>query len=99
MALKARWTPEAEKTFNAIIEYLENKWTDIEVRSFVQKSQKVIGQIEKNPYQFKSSSFNEIRIAFITKHNSLIYGVNEQDGIIELYSFWDNRKDPQKRPY
>ena len=99
MALKARWTPEAEETFNAIIEYLENKWTDIEVRSFVQKSQKVIGQIEKNPYQFKSSSFNEIRIAFITKHNSLIYCVNEQDGMIELYSFWENRKDPLQRPY
>ena len=99
MALKARWTPEAEETFMAIIEYLENKWTDIEVRSFVKRTQKVIGQIEKNPYQFKSSSFNEIRIAFITKHNSLIYGVNEQDGIIELYSFWDNRKDPQARPY
>ena len=99
MALKARWTPEAEETFMAIIEYLENKWTDIEVRSFVKKTQKVIGQIEKNPYQFKSSSFNEIRIAFITKHNSLIYSANEQDGIIELYSFWDNRKDPQARPY
>jgi plasmid stabilization system protein ParE len=99
MALKARWTPEAEETFNAIIEYLENKWTNIEVRSFVQKSQKVIRQIERNPYQFRSSSFNEIRIAFITKHNSLLYYVNEQDGIIELYSFWDNRKDPHERPY
>jgi len=99
MALKARWTTEAEETFNAVIEYLENKWTDIEVRSFVQKSNKIIRQIEKNPYQFKSSSFNKIRIAFITKYNSLIYGVNEQDGIIELYLFWDNRKDPQERPY
>jgi plasmid stabilization system protein ParE len=99
MALKARWTPEAEETFNAIIAYLENKWTDNEVRSFVQKSQKVIGQIEKNPYQFKSSGFNEVRIAFITKHNNLIYFVNEQDGTIELYTFWDNRKDPLERPY
>lgn len=99
MALKARWTPEAEETFNAIIEYLEIKWTENEVRSFVLKSQKIIDQIEKNPYQFKSSSFNEIRIAFITKYNSLFYGVSEQDGIIELYSFWDNRKDPQERPY
>ena len=39
MALKARWTPEAEETFNAIIEYLENSWTENEVYSFVQKSQ------------------------------------------------------------
>jgi plasmid stabilization system protein ParE len=99
MALKARWTPEAVDTFNAIIEYLENKWTEKEVQSFVQRSQKIISQIEKNPYHFKSSGFNEIRIAFITMHNSILYRVNEQDGIIELYTFWDNRKDPQERPY
>jgi plasmid stabilization system protein ParE len=98
MALKARWTPEAEETFNNIIEYLENYWTENEVHSFVQKSQKVIAQIEKNPYQFKSTGFNEIRIAFVTKHNSLLYRVNEQDRMIELYTFWDNRKDPQERP-
>ena len=99
MALKVRWTPEAEETFSAVIEYLEDKWTENEVHSFVQKFQKVKRQIEKKPYQFKSSRFNEIKIAFITKHNSLLYSVNEQDGIIELYSFWDNRKDPQERPY
>jgi plasmid stabilization system protein ParE len=99
MALNIRWSSEAEETFDAIIEYLENKWTEKEVRNFVQKSLKVISQIEKNPYQFKSSRFHEIRMAFITKHNSLLYFVNEQDEIIELYSFWDNRKDPQNRTY
>ena len=99
MALKARWTPEAVDTFNAIIEYLEHKWTEKEVQSFVQRSQKIISQIEKNPYQFKSSGFNEVRIAFITMHNSLLYRVNEQNGVIELYTFWDNRKDPQERPH
>ena len=34
MALKARWTPEAEETFSAIIEYLENEWTENEIHSF-----------------------------------------------------------------
>jgi len=47
MALKARWTPEAEETFNAVIKYLENKWTDIEVRRFVQKSHKIIDKSKK----------------------------------------------------
>jgi plasmid stabilization system protein ParE len=93
MALIARWTQEAEDTFDEIIEHLENKWTEKEIRGFVQKSHKVIEQIENNPFQFKASRFHKIRKAFITKHNSLFYFVNEDDNIIELVSFWDNRKD------
>lgn len=96
MALIVRWTREAEETFEEIIEYIGNKWTEKEIRNFVRKSYKVIAQIEKNPYQFKASRFHEIRKAFVTKHNSLFYFINENESLIELYSFWDNRKDPDK---
>jgi len=99
MALVTRWSIEAEETFNEIIEYLENNWTEKEIQNFVRKAHKVIGQIEKNPYQFKSSSFHEIRKAFITKHNNMFYFVNEDDGTVELYAFWDNRQDDKKSPY
>ena len=99
MALVTRWTKEAEETFNEIIEYLENNWTEKEVQSFVRKAHKVIGQIENNPYQFKASSFHEIRKAFITKHNSMFYFVNEDDRVVELYTFWDNRQDYMNSPY
>lgn len=99
MALVTRWSKEAEDTFNEIIEYLENNWTEKEVQSFVRKAHKVIGQIENNPYQFKASPFHEIRKAFITKHNSMFYFVNEDDGVVELYTFWDNRQDYMNSPY
>jgi hypothetical protein len=33
MALKARWTPEAKETFNALIEYLEINEPTIKVRN------------------------------------------------------------------
>lgn len=72
------------------------KWTEKEVQNFVQKSLKVIDQIQKNPYQFKSSRFHSIRKATITKHNSLFYFVNEANKFIELYTFWDNRQNPNK---
>ncbi|ALO14054.1 Plasmid stabilization system protein [Salinivirga cyanobacteriivorans] len=99
MALKIKWTEEAEETFDAVIEYLENKWTEKEARNFAQKTNKVIEQIQKNPYQFKASAVENVRKALVTKHNSLFYNVNEEDSIIELYSFWDNRKDPGKLQY
>lgn len=99
MALVARWTQDAEETLDEIIVYLENNLTEKEIRNFVQKSHKVIEQIEKNPFQFKASRFHNLRKAFVTKHNSLLYFVNEDDGIIELYAFWDNRKDPNNLHY
>ncbi|RLD65060.1 MAG: type II toxin-antitoxin system RelE/ParE family toxin [Bacteroidetes bacterium] len=99
MALKTRWTTEAEESFKAVIEYLEYKWTEKEVRNFVRKTNEVIKQIEKHPYQYKASSFHEIRIAIISKHNSLIYYVNKEAEQIELYTFWDHRKDPSNFKY
>ena len=99
MALVVRWTKEAEDTFDEIINYLEDNWSEKEIQNFVRMAHKVIGQIEKNPYQFKASRFQEIRKAFITKHNSLFYYVNETDKVIELYAFWDNRQNPQKLRY
>lgn len=99
MAFKVRWSQEAEETFDAIVEYLENNWTEKEIRNFVRMSNKVIQQIEKNPFQLKASRFYKIRKALITKHNSLLYGVDEEDEIIELYTFWDNRQNPDRLKY
>ncbi|MBI9067003.1 MAG: type II toxin-antitoxin system RelE/ParE family toxin [Salinivirgaceae bacterium] len=99
MALRVRWSKEAEETFDAVIEYLENKWSEKEIRNFVRTSHKVIEQIEKNPFQFKASGFHSFRKAFVSKHNSLLYGVNEEDEVIELYTFWDNRQNPDKLQY
>ncbi len=99
MALVARWSKEAEDTFDEIIKYLESNWTEKEIQNFVGSANKVIEQIEKNPYQFKASRFHKIRKALITKHISLFYFVNEADKVIELYAFWDNRQNPQKLRY
>ena len=38
MAFKIRWTPEAEESFDKIIDYLENNWTEKEVQNFVRNA-------------------------------------------------------------
>ena len=53
---------------------MENKWTDIEVWSFVQKSHKIIRQIEKNPYQLKSYRFTETSYDQYFQHKRMIIG-------------------------
>ncbi|HSM47087.1 MAG TPA: type II toxin-antitoxin system RelE/ParE family toxin [Draconibacterium sp.] len=99
MALNVRWTSESEDTFSDIINYLEQEWTEKEIRKFAQKTQKIILQIAKNPKMYKATGKEEIRRAVITKQTSLFYHINEVSNLITLLAFWDNRKNPNDLIY
>jgi plasmid stabilization system protein ParE len=99
MAYKIRWTKEANETFDKIIKYLENRWTDREIVNFVNKTNQILTQISKHPEMFKSSSKMKIRMGIITRQTSFFYQIDNQDKIIVLLSFWDNRQDPAQRKY
>lgn len=96
MALTLRWTPEAEKTFFDIVSYLENSWSEKEVQKFVRKSHEVINNIHRFPKMCSPVGNDGIRKAIISKQNSLFYITDEEQGVIVLLTFWDNRKDPDK---
>nr|NQU91291.1 type II toxin-antitoxin system RelE/ParE family toxin [Bacteroidota bacterium] len=99
MAYKVRWTPEAEETFDFIIYYLNNRWTEREIINFVTKANHLIDQIAEHPKMFRLSSKRNIRVGFITHQTSLFYQISETENLILLLSFWDNRQDPEKRKY
>jgi plasmid stabilization system protein ParE len=99
MVYKVRWTPESEESFDAIIEYLENHWSDREIIRFVTKTNETIDQIVIHPEMFKSSSKKNIRAGIIIPQINLFYRISENDKTIILLSFWDNRQDPRKRKY
>jgi len=42
MALKTIWSLDAEETFESIIDYLQEMWTEKEVRNFVHKTNALI---------------------------------------------------------
>jgi plasmid stabilization system protein ParE len=93
MSLPVRWTTVAEESFAEIIEFLEERWSEREVRSFIRKSNRLIKQISLFPYSYESSALNpNIRRGFVVKQCSLFYEV-KADVIVLLY-FWDNRRDP-----
>lgn len=56
MAYIIRWTPEAEDTFDAMIEYLVNRWTEREIINFVTEENHLINQITTHPEMFKLST-------------------------------------------
>ena len=94
MAIKIIWTNKAEKTFDDIIEYLQNQWSEKSAIKFVRKANEIINSISLNPYTFQKSNKENIRRAVIMKHTSLYYEIIESK--IYLLIFWDNRQNPQK---
>lgn len=93
--MKVVWTLEAERSFNAILDYLMLFWTDKEVLAFIDKVDRTIYSIAKQPEMFKVSDFDsQSREGFITKHTTMFYRIFE--GSIEIEYFWGNFQNPDK---
>lgn len=97
MAFKIIWSPKAVDTFENVIDYLQTNWTEKEIRKFVVETEHIIQLISINPHLFRGSEKENIFEAVITKHNLLLYQVNQNAKTIELLSFFDTRKDPKKK--
>ncbi len=98
--MKITWTPRAKTDFNKILEYLHENWSLKEVNNFIDQTDLVIKDITANPKMFiESRTKKNVHKGFISKHNSLFYQVKPRMKEIVLLTFWDNRKDPKKRPF
>jgi plasmid stabilization system protein ParE len=95
MAKAIIWTPEAEETFDAIINYLENNWTEREIEYFINTTNKVIELLAENPKIYRKTNRKNIHEALVTPHNLLIYKINTTH--IDLLMFWDTRQNPRRR--
>ncbi|MBI3500503.1 MAG: type II toxin-antitoxin system RelE/ParE family toxin [Bacteroidetes bacterium] len=97
MAYKIIWSPEAIHTFDSVIEYLEAHWTHREIIKLIQRANDIEHLLEKNPYLFRGSDKENIHEALVTKHNLLLYQINDEEKLVELLSFWDTRQNPKKK--
>lgn len=86
------WTNRALDEYETVVYYLLDKWTEKEAQKFILGVESVVSKIRTNPNMFKASQANSyMRKAKITKHNSIIYHV-DNDEIIVLRVI-DNRSD------
>lgn len=72
MAKKISWTPEAERSFEAVVEYLEENWTDREVVKFIERVNRVAEHIARHPLSYRATGKEDVREALITKQNLLL---------------------------
>jgi len=92
------WSPAAKNDYINILEYLNTRWGQQEVTSFISRTDKTLQLISANPRLFVSSTNKPVvHRCVLTSQISLYYRINNQN--IELLRFWDNRMDPEKLIY
>ena len=96
MAKKIIRTPEAEKTFGTVIDYLQQQWSEREIKYFIERVNSVTEHIKRHPLSYRSAGKEDVREALITKQNLLLYRVSGET--IYLLYFWDTRKNPERKP-
>ena len=92
MSLPVDWTDEATETFDSIILFIENKWSEREAATFVKRTRKIIALIADQPYMYKASLNNNVRQAVIAPQTSMFYEIHPE--FITILFFWDNRQEP-----
>jgi len=91
--LKVEWTSNAKIELSQILDYIDEKWTERELKNFAVLLEKNISIIVSFPYIFPASSQNSnVRRCVVSKQTSLYYKV-EEDRIVIL-SLFDNRQNP-----
>lgn len=92
---KIDWTTHALSELKETFDYLETNWTEKELNKLGLEIEKTLQLISINPELFpKTRKKKNIRRALVTKHNTLYYRTNKR--IIEIISFFSNRKNPDK---
>ena len=77
MALKIKWTPQADNGLAIVIEYLEAEWTLREILQLEENINQVANQISLFPDLYpKSETYKNLHKAIIDKNNYLVYRVN-----------------------
>lgn len=95
---KIFWTDFALDELAQTIKYLEENWTEKEIKKFSLKLEETIAFISENPYSFQVSDFaKEVRRAIILTYNTLYYRIVSNS--VEVISLFSHRQDPKKRKF
>ena len=89
---KIQWTEFALDELDKTIEYLQENFTDKEIKKLASKIESVLELISINPFLFQKAEGKEVYRIVILKYNTLYYRINEKD--VEILSFFSNRQEP-----
>lgn len=91
------WTPNALNELDETIKYLQDNFSNKEIKKLVEKIESITDIISKNPAIFPQSDEKNIHRAVILKFNTMYYRVRNKN--VEVLSFFSNRQSPDKREF
>lgn len=97
MALKIVWTKRAIAGYDGIISYLEEEWTEKEVRNFVRQTEEFFKLLSDYPEILqKTERYKNVHRGPINKHTILTYRIKPKQKLIELLNIRSVSKKPLK---
>jgi len=98
MALEIFWSKKADKSFDTIIEYLENNWGENSVKQFTQKTFDFLNILSEYS-EIGSLEYKRLNIrAFVLVEQITLFYQLKKSKII-LLNFYDNRQNPKIKKY
>ena len=92
---KVYWSIKAVEDFEQNIRYLEQRFSETEVFSFIDKTDNILNIISRSPRTFQSTGYKNIHFVPIVPQVNLYYRItNEND--VELVRFWNNAQNMEK---
>jgi len=85
------WTSAAKKSYEEVIEFLTQNWSQKEVNQFILRTEEVLILMSNNPNIYPEVG-PDLHRCILSKHNSLFFKID--DNKITILACWDNRKDP-----
>nr|NQU91434.1 type II toxin-antitoxin system RelE/ParE family toxin [Bacteroidota bacterium] len=92
---KLIWSDEALNNLRAIIDYLEYRWTNKEIKKFSQLLVHQLYLIEQNPFLYPlSDRSNGLRKSVLSRQTTIYYQIIGNE--IHIITLFDNRQNPNK---
>lgn len=93
--MKVIYSKIALKSLQEIIEFLENKWTDKEIRNLNNDLKNLINSLNDRIISYpKINSKDNLRFALIGKKQVKVF-FELKDDCVEILLFWANKKNPE----
>lgn len=86
----------ANRSYEDILEFLSQTWTEKEISVFIDEAEKVTDQLKDDKFLLFQKYSKDIRSALIGKKHVRMFFRKENDRQIKILLFFDIRQDPQK---
>ena len=89
------WSTMAEITFAEEIEFIFEKWNQVEVDKFDYLVRENLKRISKNPLIGNQKLNEQVYSLVISKQTTLYYSFSDNEKTINLILFWNNKQNPK----